>query len=259
MANRTARGTVRAGSFTSPLGTNAASTPRNAKMRTIEARPTAPADGAYSQDRFARRIAKAPTVMSNARGKSFATVAIALNRLASRTPRTFNTASAARMTSITVPFAKGEESQGSSAASESARKLVTAANAAVTPAQSKTPLMNPTKGPNATSTYAYGPPVDATRLPASAKQSTMSPIAIAQSKYASGAAAPSVAATLDGRRKIPAPTVMFTIPAAKPHVPSARIRDASRASSCSSRLFLSRIAFNSRTRRERAPPSLISW
>jgi len=49
------------------------------------------------------------------------------------------------MTSITVPFAKGEESQGSSAASESARKLVTAANAAVTPAQSKTPLMNPTR------------------------------------------------------------------------------------------------------------------
>ena len=48
------------------------------------------------------------------------------------------------------------------------------------PAQSITPVRNPTSGPNATSTYAYSPPVSDTRLPASAKQSTMSPIATAQ-------------------------------------------------------------------------------
>src|SRR5437762_1054965 len=219
MASSTARGTVRAGSFTSPLGTNAASTPRKAKMSTIEARPTSLAAGACCQARFAGRIANAPATASSARGSSFATVAIVLNRLAPRTPRTFNDANAARMRSITAPFAIGAESEGTGAASESAKTLVTAASANVSPDHNSTPVKNPMNGPNATSTYAYGPPVSATRLPASAKQRTISPIAIAQTRYANGAAAPRDPATVDGRRKIPAPTVTFTIPAARLQVP----------------------------------------
>jgi hypothetical protein len=46
--------------------------------------------------------------------------------------------------------------------------------------QSKTPDPNPTNDPKATSTYAYGPPVNETRLPASAMHCTTSPIAAAQ-------------------------------------------------------------------------------
>src|SRR5213079_1671431 len=81
--------------------------------------------------------------------------------------------------------------------------------------------------PNATSTYAYNPPVSDTRLPASAKHSTMRPIAIAQTTYAIGAAAPSAPAAAAGRRKMPPPTVMLRILAARPHVPNARTRDRS--------------------------------
>ena len=88
--------------------------------------------------------------------------------------------------------------------------------ASVMPTQSSTPDTNPTNGPNAVSTYAYGPPVIDTRLPASAKQRTMSPIATVQARYASGAAAPTSAATPEGRRKMPPPIVTFTIPAASP-------------------------------------------
>ena len=70
--------------------------------------------------------------------------------------------------------------------------------------------------------YAYGPPVSGTRLPASAMQSTISPIAAAQTRYATGAAGPSAEATVAGRRNMPPPTVMFTIAAASPAVPMAR-------------------------------------
>ena len=53
IATNTARGTVRAGSFTSPLGTSALSIPLNAKMSTIDARVTSPAAGAVAIARFA--------------------------------------------------------------------------------------------------------------------------------------------------------------------------------------------------------------
>src|SRR5207248_5240378 len=51
-----------------------------------------------------------------------------------------------------------------------------------------------------------------------------------------------------------APTVTFTIPAARPQVPSARISKASPASSRSSPLSSLRIALNTRSGRVRAPP-----
>ena len=54
IATNTARGTVRAGSFTSPLGTSALSTPLNAKMSTIDARVTSPMAGGAAIVRFVR-------------------------------------------------------------------------------------------------------------------------------------------------------------------------------------------------------------
>ena len=61
-----------------------------------------------------------------------------------------------------------------------------------------------------------------TRLPASAMHRTMSPIATAQSRYASGAVAPSGAAMSAGSRKIPPPIVTLTMLAASANVPIER-------------------------------------
>src|SRR5204863_3240416 len=91
----------------------------------------------------------------------------------------------------------------------------------------------PAKPPNARSTYAYGPPVSDTRLPASAKQRTTKVMATAQVMYATGAAAPKrpVNSAEPGARKMPPPTVMLTMLAASPQTPSARIRPRSAPSS----------------------------
>ena len=61
--------------------------------------------------------------------------------------------------------------------SDAANTVETAARAKVPTSQSMTPHRKPTNGPNATSAYAYGPPVEVTRLPASAKQRTIRPMA----------------------------------------------------------------------------------
>jgi hypothetical protein len=53
----------------------------------------------------------------------------------------------------------------------------------------------------------------------------MRPIATAQSKYATGAVAPSVAAMSAGSRKMPPPIVTLTMLAARPKVPMERRRD----------------------------------
>src|SRR4051812_44478129 len=108
---------------------------------------------------------------------------------------------------------------GARATSESAKKDDTAESANVIPTQRSAPQTNPTKGPNAVSTYAYGPPVMLTRLPASAKQMTINAITSVQTRYASGAAAPSEAATPEGRRNTPPPTVTLTMLAASPQRP----------------------------------------
>ena len=55
----------------------------------------------------------------------------------------------------------------------------------------------------------------------------MRPIATAQTRYAIGAAGPSAPAIGAGRRKMPPPTVMLTMLAASPQVPSARTSDRS--------------------------------
>jgi hypothetical protein len=56
-------------------------------------------------------------------------------------------------------------------------------------------------------------------------QRTMSAIAPAQTRYATGARGPRELATFAGRRKIPPPTVTLKIEAARPHEPSARMSD----------------------------------
>src|SRR5829696_7497747 len=187
MATKMARGTVRAGSRTSPLGTSALSTPRNANTSKIDARDTAAAVGGVAQTRFDARIVNSPTTTSSTSGSSLATVATALNRVTPATPRMF---AAARPTSTAAiatrrPLAP---SAGTRASSESAKKLETADSASVIPTHSIAPETKPTNGPNAVPTYAYGPPVIDTRLPASAKHSTISAMATVHARYASGAA-----------------------------------------------------------------------
>jgi hypothetical protein len=56
-------------------------------------------------------------------------------------------------------------------------------------------------------------------------QSTISPIASAQSTYAIGAVGPSVAAMSAGSRKMPPPIVTLTMPAARLKVPMERSRE----------------------------------
>src|SRR5512138_1269505 len=214
-----ARGTVRAGSRTSPLGASAVSMPRNAKISTIDARPTLAAAGAPLHARFSRRTAANPTTMSSSNGSSFATIISALKRLAPRTPATFSAPSAARIATSAIVLADPVPSAGIAAASASAKNDETAAVATVMPAHSVAPVMNPTNGPKATSTYAYNPPVSETLLPASAKHMTINPIATAQTTYATGAAAPSAPAAAEGRRKIPPPIVTLTMPADRPQTP----------------------------------------
>src|SRR5882762_9442087 len=143
----------------------------------------------------------APTTISSTSGVSFAIVATVLKRVTPRTPRAFAAASATSTTTsaMRLPISPID---GTTASRASAKNEETADIAKVIPTQSSAPLMNPTNGPNAVSTYAYGPPVMLTRLPASAKQTTMRPIATVQARYANGAAAPSDAATPEGRRKM---------------------------------------------------------
>src|SRR6185295_7115311 len=226
IARKIARGTVRDGSCTSPLGTNADSTPRNAKISTADARATSRVAGVAVHRRFSVCTPLAPTTTSAMSGSSLATVITALNRLAPRTPTTLSAARATRIATSVTDRADPLASAGISAPSASAKNDDTAAVAAVIPAQSMTPDKKPTSGPNATSTYAYNPPVSETRLPASAKHSTMRPMATAQTTYASGAAVPSASATPVGRRKMPAPIVTLTMLAARPHTPTARTSDA---------------------------------
>src|SRR5947207_3147869 len=77
--------------------------------------------------------------------------------------------------------------------------------------------------------FTSPPGASALSTPAKAKISRVDVRAIApiagacpHARYATGAAGPSAAATSAGRRKIPPPTVTFTIPAARPQTPIAR-------------------------------------
>src|SRR5215208_3127044 len=165
-----------------PLGTSALSIPANAKMRNADARVTSPAAGVDSHRRLAPFTAPSPAVASITSGTSFATVDAALSRAPCLTPTTLAAVTIAKVSPSSAQRAAGPESharsadRGSRSTTLRTNTVDTAATAAVPPSQSSTPVMNPANGPNATSTYAYGPPVSDTRLPASAKQTTISAI-----------------------------------------------------------------------------------
>src|SRR5437868_10188921 len=224
-----ARGTVRDGSRTSPLGTSALSMPRYAKISTTDVRVTVPIAGAGPNAKFSRRTASAPTTITSTSGSTFATVITPLTAAPCRTPTTFTQPSDRSTARNTSACAVAGASAGTSAPIASVSSVPTAAIANVPASHSSTPARKPTNGPNATSTYAYGPPVSDTRLPASAKQSTTSTMASVHARYASGAAPPSDAATVAGSRKMLPPMVTFTMLAARTQGPNARTRERSAA------------------------------
>lgn len=87
MASAIARGTVRAVSRTSPLGTSAHSIPAKAKINSSEVRATSAAAGIDTMRRFSLCTKNAPPMATINSGSSFATVAIELSRTPSVTPR----------------------------------------------------------------------------------------------------------------------------------------------------------------------------
>src|SRR6185437_675818 len=211
MASASARGTVRAGSRTSPLGTSALSEPAYAKMRMTTVRPRSPVATAVSGATLAR-AASAPAMTNRNSGSSLITASSSTRRVPSSTA----TMSSARGTG----WASG--CQRTAADPASALNTADAANTATT--HSSTPLRNPANGPSASVTYAYGPPVSDTRLPDSAKQMSTRLIASAQMTYAMGARAPNAPAATAGSTKMPPPIMMLNVVAARPLTPMARTR-----------------------------------
>ena len=131
-------------------------------------------------------------------GRSFATVATSMRRAPCRTPRRLTAAKNAKTARIITVCATPVPIPGKNALIPFTKPFAMAACACAASSQRSTPLRYPTKGPKTVPTYAYGPPVSFTRLPASAKQSTMSPKATAQTRYASHAAEPSPPAMIAG-------------------------------------------------------------
>src|SRR6201996_2904628 len=82
------------------------------------------------------------------------------------------------------------------------------------------------------------PPLVGTRLPPSAKQIATAPTANPQVRKASGAYGPTHAARAPGTAKMPAPTIMLTMLAAKAQGPTARTNPISRWFSRTDRLPL---------------------
>src|SRR5262245_45376676 len=72
---------------------------------------------------------------------------------------------------------------GTKNARYAANRLTTEANPARRATHINQPTSKPMSGPNATRVYRYGPPVAPKRLPTSAKQSTINPIASADTAH----------------------------------------------------------------------------
>ncbi len=111
-------------------------------------------------------------------GSSLATVATAFRRAPRATPRMFTSDQKPNVTSSTRGCHGA--SAGTSCPTLAANTVATAAVANRPSIHSRTPERNAAYGPSAAPTYAYGPPVIETRLPASAMHSTIRPIATAQ-------------------------------------------------------------------------------
>src|SRR6266508_1529492 len=177
-----ARGTARAASRTSPLTCSADSIPKKANIRSSPDAPRRESDGNDPNARFSARTGDRPNTTNAMSGSTFATVATPLTRDPSAAPRMLTIArlvitamrSTARSTLPPRPGASPREA--------SANTVETAHIASVTPSQSSTPHRYPAYGPNAASTYAYGPPLWGTRLPASAMQRATSVVATAHTR-----------------------------------------------------------------------------
>jgi hypothetical protein len=123
---------------------------------------------------------QAPARTSRASGSSFAAVTTCTTREPDLTPRTLIAASSPKAVAIRAPRTIGAATKGATVPSDAANALATDATANDAISQNRTPARKPKKGPNATSMYAYSPPVSDTRLPAAAKQVTINPINAAQ-------------------------------------------------------------------------------
>src|ERR671910_3894446 len=188
-ASRIARGTVRAGFFTSPLGMVAPSMPENAKMMMPAVLSTVLAAGTDAQTRLLVSMKNTPTPTNTSNGTSFTMVIVSSNRAPVRMPRMLSVTRIA----TTVTINTGVTQPGVplvSARIERTMAVITAAAANHPVVNIRQPATKPIIGPSAVSTYAYAPPVDDTRLPDSAKHSTTRPMTIAPVTYASGAALP---------------------------------------------------------------------
>ena len=119
-AENSARGTVRAGSRTSPLGTRATSRPTNAKIRTIAVRPIAAPVGIPGQRRYAGVTNQMPPPTSTSSGSSFAAVTISTRRTPGVTPRTLTPARIANSAAIKIARAGGDAAAGASAPTDPA-------------------------------------------------------------------------------------------------------------------------------------------
>jgi hypothetical protein len=206
-ASRIASGTVRAGFFTSPLGTVAPSMPENAKIMMPAVLSTVLALGTSVHARFEGSMKNTPTAMNTSSGTSFTTVIVSSRRAPVRTPRILRDTSTATTTTIAALVTQGSCPPLVSARMERTTAVITAAAANQPVVKTRQPATKPAIGPSAVSTYAYAPPVEDTRLPDSAKHSTTRPMTIAHATYASGAALPRPITANAGSEKMPLPTV----------------------------------------------------
>jgi len=149
---------------------------------------------------------QAPTSTNASSGTSFAAVDHSTSRAPQRRPRTLTATSVATSSSVITTGHAAPSSPSSRAAVWPSSAAIAPPAVTVATARS-TPVTNPKKEPSPTSTYAYGPPVIVTRLPASMNTMTTSAITVAQTRYASGAAVPSCATAMAGSTKMPLPTV----------------------------------------------------
>src|SRR5581483_4536806 len=168
-----------------------------------------------------------PAPTNRISGISFAAVTNSTSRAPKTTPRMLTNARPANSTASSSARPAPDAAAGQTTATDPANALATDATAKDAISQKSTPARKPTKGPNATPTYAYKPPVNDTRLPAEAKHKTMSAISVAQTRYAIGAAGPRNPATIAGSTKMPAPIVTFTMLAVSRRRPMARTSAAS--------------------------------
>ncbi len=130
-ADSSARGTVRAGSRTSPLGTSAISRPTNAKISKIDVLPMLDADGSPGQRRYSALTDQRPTPTKISSGSSFRSAVASTSLTAGLTPRTLMAARAANRPTMIKPRPTADSAGGQSAPIDPANALATDATANV--------------------------------------------------------------------------------------------------------------------------------